>query len=848
MINSQFSKIKNSKLKFYVILLIYLTLLVKSNLALGSIITGQITPNTINLCGSNSQYVTITAYNLFNVENTTLTNVNANLYINGNPGLTFITNQNVNLGNINPLSYSALNPSWTIQCNTPNSGIYTAYINYSSSNGYKASSINEQTITLIIHDSITFTGNISLESNTQTIDEDYPIINDNTPTIKVFTTKNSICKGTLNNDKDYENMDFLFYGLEKDHNYTFVNQLNEGKHILYVKCKDDINNLMQLTMQFEIDSKEPIITIISPESKVLGTYAEIILNLNEIAECRYSKSNTDFNEMKTFDNKNTTTFKVKLDDLEEKTYTYFIKCKDKIGNIASKQIDFEVAIPPQATIQLEKTTLTKGTYEIKLIPTKKLKSAYLYYSFTDDPQSKREIGLVKEGNYYKGYLIIDEQEKTRQGIFSFKGIDLQDNEGTEITDGSFFIVDTIKPNAPDSLQGKNTDQGILLRWYYEGEKPEKFIIYRSTTQGITPIFYYDSIKPNNLENYYEYLDKNTQSGQLYYYRISAVDIAGNIGIMSNEISVYSTNEIKTEIQETINLPTQETRNLKKSTEKNIDSLLIDLEWAINNLNEQSTKEKSISDLNLIKKVIDSKEAIQREKNYYTNIDINEISDEELRNKLSQTEALIARTKKLTPKSLILDKSTTQLQSITNNDIELIVRELLKDQNYTESQIKKYIKEIQKINQDLKVESEIKTLTLKYLDDSFEKQIIIRKIFSYEKPEPLNDIIMIEMIPKTVAGDISSIDIKTPDYSIVKSDPIISWKFQQLSYDKQNYYYVLLANDNSESAKTTKTIAIIDPLKIINKENNLLTGFSVFIVNISNNKEYLGLIVGSLIIM
>ncbi|MEM2139154.1 MAG: hypothetical protein QXM96_03295, partial [Candidatus Woesearchaeota archaeon] len=842
---------------FYLFILI--NIFINFVAASGSLLTGQINPQTINLCGNNAQYVTLTAYNLFNLENTTLVNVNAALYLhstnNQNSGLTFITSQNVNLGNLNALSYSAINPSWTLQCNNPNSGLYTAYINYTSSNGYKASSLNEQTATIIVHDATAFTGNISLESSSQAIQEDYPIINDNTPTIKVFTTKNSICKGSLNIDKDYENMDFLFYGLEKEHNYTFINQLNQGKQIVYVKCKDEINNLMQLTLQFEIDSSEPIITLIQPEQKVLGDFTELIIQVNEISECRYNKNDLNFSEMKLFDTKNTTIYKVKLDNLEEKTYTYFVKCKDKIGNIAKKQIDFEVYTEPKAYIELEKTTLTKGTYEIKLIPNKKLKSASLYYSFTDEPEIKREIGLVKENDYFKGYLIIDEHEKTRQGLFTFKGIDLMDNEGSEIIEGSFFILDTIKPNAPETLTGKNTEQGILLKWYYDFEKPEKFIIYRGTTQGLSPIFFYDSQEAeklnSNFENYYEYLDKNIEQGKLYYYRVSAVDIAGNIGLMSNEISVYSdksliSNNQKEEIE--INLPTQQTRDLKKSTEKNIDSLLIDLEWALTNLKEKSTKEKVVEDLNLIKKALDAKTNIESQKNYLKNIDLNQISDTELRNKISEIEALIARTKKLTPKNIEIEKKTTQIQSLNKNDIESIIKEIFSQQNYTESQIKKYLKEIQKINENLKVELEIISINLNYLDDSNEKQVLVKKIFSYEKPEPVNDIIIIEMIPKTVAGDISSIDIKTPDYSIINPDPMISWKFSEISYDKKQYYYVLLSNDNSESAKTTKTIAIIDPIKIINNQETILTGFSIFINNISSNPEYIGLLIGSFIII
>lgn len=277
--NLKISKLKINTILRILILFIVLFIL-KSNItySLGSIQTSQVLPQTINLCGTNSQYVTITAYNILNLENNTLTNVDATLIINGNTGLSFMTSQTINLGNINPLSYSYINPSWILQCNSPNSGLYNAYINYSSSNGYKASSIGEINITIIVHDSIEFTGNISFETNSDLISQnEIPIIKDNRPTIKVATTKNSICKGNLDNDKDYDNMDFLFYGLEKDHNYTFINQLSEGNHLVFVKCKDDLNNIFQTNLQFIIDSKEPIISILQPKNIVLGDYTELLL-------------------------------------------------------------------------------------------------------------------------------------------------------------------------------------------------------------------------------------------------------------------------------------------------------------------------------------------------------------------------------------------------------------------------------------------------------------------------------------------------------------------------------------------------------------------------------------------
>lgn len=172
----------------------------------GSIQTVVFTPSAADMCGESLQYVTFTAAGILNMENTTLTSVTARLIITGNPGLSFITPQDINMGNINPLSQAPGSLSWTVQCNSPVQGTYTAYINYSSANGYKATSAGEATSIITVHDSQPFLGNITLVEGNSTSQgqQEARVINDNMPTIKVITTRNSLCKGSLGHDEAYQ--------------------------------------------------------------------------------------------------------------------------------------------------------------------------------------------------------------------------------------------------------------------------------------------------------------------------------------------------------------------------------------------------------------------------------------------------------------------------------------------------------------------------------------------------------------------------------------------------------------------------------------------------------------------
>jgi hypothetical protein len=830
------------------IVMAMLFLLVPFAASLGSVQTGSIAPENINLCGEHAQYVTITAYQIYNKESVALNSVNARLIVSPGSGLSFVTQQDVNIGSIEPLSFSPASPSWTLQCSSPAQGVITAYVNYTSG-GFRGSSIDEAYTLITVHGGEPLAGNISVveTNNTYFSEPDYQVIADNRPTIRVTTTRNAVCKGSLDADKPYNEMDFIFYGTLLEHNYTFVTPVAEGQHIVYVRCKDEQDNIMpqSLEISFIVDTIPPAIEVISPISLVQSRHAELKLRVDEDSECRYHRSNRSFSNMNALEKVNQSTFFAILTNLEENSYDYYVSCRDRVGNIGSTKITFTVRIPPSARIIIEKEPpLSKGTYEVRLLPSTELQSTpYLHYGFTDDPAFSRQISIVKDGSFYKGYIIIEESDRTRAGVFSFRGYDLGGNEGTEITDGAIFLVDTVKPPAPESLQAIATEEGIFLKWHYEGEKLQNFRVYRSSLHGVNYIHHYSQTANQ------EFIDKNVNQNQLYYYRAAAVDLAGNIGPLSNEVSAYA--KSGTEISQpavNTNPPSQETRDWRTQAMKAADSLLIDLEWALNNLKEQATRESAVDDLGLIRQVMSAKEDVDKLKAQLSGVDLTTITDTSLREALSKGDALIARTKKTVPQSLTLDKSTTVLQATTLSDVELAVSELFSGTEYTESQIKSYVRQMEKINQRVKVESEIKTITIQNIDESSEKMVLVSKKLSYESPEPIKDVIFVEIIPKTVAGDISSIDIRTPGYTVVRENPIVSWSHPELSFEKKGFSYVLMSNDNSESAKTTKAVVLLNPINVI-KDGNIMTGFSIFMSRVtSGGLELLGVVLGVIIIL
>jgi fibronectin type 3 domain-containing protein len=815
--------------------------------ATGSFYTSTLSPAVIDICGPYAQYSTITASGIINQENFTLSSVTATLVMPAASGLSFLTSRSISLGSISASSSSSVAPAWTLQCNAPSAGTYVAYVNYSSAEGYGGSSNGETVVIIRVHDLGSFYGNISLIDTVNSGSEASVTISDTTPTIYVTTSRDSVCRGSIDSDEEYELMDFIMAGTSLQHNHTVMYPLTEGSHKAYVRCRDNFGNTMQspIVINFVIDSLPPLMTVQSPQATVSGDIAELKITASEDSECRYSSSDKPYADMKKFDADSGRLFSQRIDDLEEDAYTYYVRCRDMMGNEGVKEINFEVIIPPTAKIFLEKESpIAKGTYEVTLLASKTLRTVpQLHYRYTDDDEFKRDINLVKDGSYYKGYIIIDDQTAVRSGLFVFKGYDLLGHEGTEITEGAAFLVDTLQPEAPGDITVFADTLGNRLEWYYSGERPDQFNVYRSTSAGVGPIHIYKKTGEQ------KFTDTSLSANQIYYYRVAAVDSAGNVGLLSKEVSVYAKVGMTSEPEiETANPPTKETRDWKLKVEKDIESLLIDIDYAVSNLDQQSMQETAVDELGLKKKAADAKQEVEKLKAQISGLDVLRITDAELRDILSKADALIARTEQTLPQSLETLKSSSTIQSLSDDDVSLAVDELLmyNKANYSESQIKSYKNTMGTLNKAVKVEIEVNSIRITFLSGGTESQVSVKKRFSYESTDPIDNVIAVEVIPKTVAGHVSSIDIRTPGSMVIKEDPVLGWGFDRLGFDRQTISYYILSDDDSESAKTSKLVVLKDPSIAIREKAGMLTGFSIFWQD-GKGTPAIGIILGFLII-
>ncbi|MBD3203384.1 hypothetical protein GF327_03760 [Candidatus Woesearchaeota archaeon] len=817
--------------------------------SLGSISTSDLTPRNVDLCGENSQYVTISAQEILNLENETLTSVKASLYLNEDAGLSYVTPQTVELGDIYADNYSSVSPSWVLQCLSPNQGIYTAFINYTSANSYFASSIDQANTVITVYAQDDINGNITIiEKDSEPKQPSTDIISDNTPTVVASTDRDSICRGAVDADKSYDIMDFVFYGTERDHNYTFTNIISEGKHTIYVKCKDLFGKVMENSMEisFQVDSSDPEIIIESPLT-ISKDYINFHITVSEESECRYSFSEESFNSKIGFDNREKISFSSLLEDLKKGENPIYVECRDIVGNTGKKNIIVSVERPPSCEIILsDESPVKQGILEVKLIPSKKLREIPdLSYSYTDTEKFTREISLTEHSGYYKGFLIIDNYETPKIGVFEFSGYDLSGNKGTEITNGADFIVDTIKPGGIESINsGTDPENNIVLKWFYEGEGTQNFNIYRSTTPGVTYIDYYDKA------NIQEYTDENLKSGTEYYYRVCAVDKAGNIGELSKEVSAVAQTGLSDEKIHQEDPPRLSTLQEFNKTLREIESLKIDIDWAEANLAEQKSQEPAVTDLGLYKNVMGSQEKIKQLKNKFEKTNPLSNSDQELKELIANTEKQLENLRKQTPAKLEIIKKTEYMQPVAKSDIDQAVREVTKGLNFTEKQLKEYREKNYDIREKIRISSLVKTLSIEYLDESGDYRVWVNKNVHYEDPEPVSDIKLVEIIPKTLAGNLGTVNVRTADHVIINEDPVIAWNIDELSYEKFNIKYIVITQDTSESAKNTKTIGLLKFDDMLMQSPSLITGFSTTLTRISpfNIIQTIGVFIGIMLVI
>ncbi len=555
--------------------------------------------------------------------------------------------------------------------------------------------------------------------------------------------------------------------------------------------------------------------------------AEIFLELDRQSVCKYSLSNKSYSSMEyTFNSDeskiihNTTT-----PFMSQGTKRIYILCRDFSENYMETPhvITFDVNLAPTAEIYLEPSPPLKSErVYVELIASEDLASApELSYIFDDD-SSPKIVSLVGSKRRWEGYMIIRGTNIERVGSFSFKGVDLTGIEGTEITKGKLFLIDTNKPGPVQSIEVTNQYDRTRIAWAYSLEKNYNIVEYRIYRRvdsgGVDYVDYYKSTSNNY------FYDKDVEFKKSYYYRVSAVDDAGNEGELSKEVFTTFIPDLPEETVENTN--SEEEYKLSPALQialetkiDAVDKIILDLEKQEEYFKRITGTEniEVIQSLGLISQVAFAKTKVEEIKEDLVNLKLHNLSDE---NFADSVDMLLAQAElefnKAPSKITLIDSSSYQefideslIKEIANEYIDAEGNDIIALEELLENSIS--LQEQITVNA-LLIESEItypnQTLNVKTVKKTLNAR------------ETINNAIIVESLPKSLDYDFSSM--------IIDSEPLLNeandmvWEEPKLS--KKTIVYSLVDYPDFTTLKESKLVV----LGIKNDETNVsdITGLAI----------------------
>ncbi len=602
-----------------------------------------------------------------------------------------------------------------------------------------------------------------------------------------------------------------------------------GHYMISLQLKNSSGHTVAVDQrQGYVNSSNPIILTKSPTGIVTSSSTRLEVKTNKNAKCRFDTEDKKFYDLRNeFEITGEKTHTHILTNLNESNKHYFVRCIDtnRYETRNSTLIRFLVNFAPTAEIRLSKTSpLKAGIVEVTVLTSENLEQApTLEYSFDDSPNARRIVSLTGSNSLWKGYMIITEEDDNKVGTFYFSGKDKHGTIGREITKGKSFVVDTTKPPAPKSLEARSRKDGkIDLVWHYEGEEVSHFNIYRSTSAGVDYVNYYDKTDKDE----YIFTDILTNDKVTYYYRVNAVDRAGNIGYLSMEVhatAIYDSKE-KAEEQQT-----EEPRVLPPSLVvlvndeiNRVEKLLIDLEEI--SLTISNENEEIISDLGLEKKLKESENELNRIKNKLESLKLSYRTETQLNNEISSIVLEMRKIQQTTPKRISLLGKSESIQILPKEYIDLAVDKLFLNPEFEGVDKERYKSQNQRIQSFIETTVVMYNLEIEYMDSSLKEKTLVSKFFTYISSEPLKDLILFEIIPREVAQSSDEIEFLKSNFEVIQ-DNIYKFGFTELGFSGQSLKYVVNKKVSSNSIRKTASVILVGPLQL---EESLkhITGFSI----------------------
>ncbi|MFH1638492.1 MAG: hypothetical protein ABIB71_08755 [Candidatus Woesearchaeota archaeon] len=603
-----------------------------------------------------------------------------------------------------------------------------------------------------------------------------------------------------------------------------LNNANTGQFIGVISASSDTEH-HEIAVRMVVsdpDSTPPSVISHSPSGRVGYSNIELSVVTNENAECRYSAySGLGFNSMEGLFTDSQTYHTKALTLTEDKAYSYYVKCKDSSGNVMQQDyaIAFVLGIPPTAKITMDKDPpLGEGTVKV----TVKTSENVVYtpsLSYSLDGVNYYAIPLSGSGNEWEGYFIIEEGDGVKVGSFEFEGTDLKGNTGNVVTGGKLFLVDTTKPKLVATIDAKTNAEGkIVIQWHYEYEI-DHYNIYRSASPGVSYTDFYKSVDTT------AYTDEDVEKGKTYYYKVSAVDEAGNEGDLS--IEAYTAAALSAASQTSGSL-SPELIGMVDAVITKADTLLDDIEKARRDFEDND--KNLATELGLFDAISKATKDLASAKKDLAELKAKDSTEAELERKLTRIELSLDAIEHSAPDSLMLLEEEDDSMDIDPADISYYLR--INHPEIDEKSQENYVREISKITSLAHVNVRIRLFSIGYMDGMESEATLIEKTITVNNDTLPDDLYVYEDIPKTVAETVEEITFNTKGFVTVKTDPVVKWRYRDLG---GKISYTINSRVSANDAKRTRTLLLttLPEPAAVEDPGNSITGFSYNIFDSEN---------------
>lgn len=629
---------------------------------------------------------------------------------------------------------------------------------------------------------------------------------------------------------------------------------DSGTYTITFNATDSNSTATSQTIITVSNTNKPINILSKTNPGTISTSTtQINITTDKPSNCRFDVDDKDYSSMQyTFTNSNTenTTHYATTPSLAQGAHTLYLQCEDSEQNhlTTTDTINYTINLKPTASITIDPSSPVKAeTITVHLTTSEDLTDTPQLNYYFDDDTNPRSITLIGSGHSWEGYIIIKDAGYNRIGTFTFKGTDTTGLEGTEITSGKIFMIDTKKPDTVRSIEAVNQDSGIKLIWDYassSGTRIKEYHIYRKVGSGRTDyVDYYD--KTSN-EYYY---DNDVDYNQAYYYKITAVDDAGNEGDLSKEVYVVH-KPILT--QNTTTAPIITTTSVTKLNsrlvyqlslvQKSVDKTLMDISEVESKIGKATGTDKitAIQALGLLSKIKEQKNIMITAQNNLKDLLNYDITQSEFDKRTEQILQNVNNAWKNTPQDITIIDSSNYKEAVNDQKTKDATNIYISNKNITISsgKLASLIDQNKKLQDSLSIDSTVIKSKVTYPEKS-ETYITVQKIISSDNP--LDKVGIVEIIPKGLANNTDNI-LFSDAPKMLQKDPVVLWDVDTLT--KKTLTYSVQSNTDIVNAKTVKSVVINE-----NMDRYLpsgLTGMTTGGDSGSGNPYFIPLLIGILV--